>query len=161
MNNVTRFFTFFFLKRFHLAKTVLRTFLFSRRYSRKTCVHVVNGYLETFGKFWRFLTDFKGTICQKKVFRCVYTIHKSPYLKTKSGVRVVVDIFLKIFFLILISFIYKKKYYISNFAIEYLREKEKSRETVFACSYGAKFESFKQKMVKNLMTLSLKQHTVL
>ena len=87
------FYLFFLLKRFYLAKTVLRTFLFSRRYSRKTCVPVVNGYLETFGKFWRFLTDFKGTICQKKVFRCVYTIHKSPYLKTKSGVRVVVDIF--------------------------------------------------------------------
>ena len=28
---------------------------------------------------------------------------------------------------------------------EYLRENEKVRETVFACSYGAQVESFKQK----------------
>ena len=33
----------------------------------------------------------------------------------------------------------------SNFAIEYLREKERVRETVFACSYGAQVESYKQK----------------
>ena len=42
-----------------------------------------------FWKIWSFLTDFKGTISQKKVFRCVYTsnnnnlkIWKSPHLKT-------------------------------------------------------------------------------
>ena len=41
--------------------------------------------------------------------------------------------------------------------MEYLRENEKVRETVFACSYGAQVEYFKQKkqMVKNLVTLSL------
>ena len=32
-----------------------------------------------------------------------------------------------------------------KFAIEYLRENGKVRETVFACSYRAQFESFKQK----------------
>ena len=44
-----------------------------------------------------------------------------------------------------------------NFTIEYLRKNKKVRETVFACSYGAKVESFKQKIVvKNLVTLSCK-----
>ena len=39
--------------------------------------------------------------------------------------------------------------------MEYLRENEKVRETVFACSYGAQVESVKQtEMVKNLVTLS-------
>ena len=33
---------------------------------------------------------------------------------------------------------------ISNFAINYLRKNEKVRETVFACSYGAQVQSFKQ-----------------
>ena len=33
----------------------------------------------------------------------------------------------------------------SSFAIEYLRENEKFRETVFACSYGAQVVTFKQK----------------
>ena len=61
-------------------------------------VRVVNDYADTFGKLRRFLTDFKWTISQNKVFKCVYTsnsnnlkIWKSPYLKKKSGVRVVVD----------------------------------------------------------------------
>ena len=43
----------------------------------------------------------------------------------------------------------------SNFAIEYLRENEKVRETVFVYSYRAQVESLKQKKVKNVMTLSL------
>ena len=34
---------------------------------------------------------------------------------------------------------------ISNFAIEYLCKNENVRKTVFACSYGAQVESFKQK----------------
>ena len=34
----------------------------------------------------------------------------------------------------------------SNFAIEYLCENEKDRNTIFACSYGAQVESFKQKL---------------
>ena len=39
---------------------------------------------------------------------------------------------------------------------EYLRENEKVRETVFACSYGAQIEYFTPtKMVKNFVTLSL------
>ena len=44
-----------------------------------------------------------------------------------------------------------------NFAIEYLRENEKSHETVFAFSYGAQVESFmqKKKRVENLVTLPL------
>ena len=33
----------------------------------------------------------------------------------------------------------------SNFVIEYLRENEKFRETVFACSYWAQVESFMPK----------------
>ena len=36
---------------------------------------------------------------------------------------------------------------------KYLHENEKVCKIVFACSYGAQFESFKQKMVENLMTL--------
>ena len=45
----------------------------------------------------------------------------------------------------------------SSFAIEYLRENETFRETVFACSYGAQVESIRKekKMVENLVTLSL------
>ena len=44
----------------------------------------------------------------------------------------------------------------SNFAIEYLRENEKVRKTVFACSCGAPVKSFKHKNnVRNLVTLSL------
>ena len=31
----------------------------------------------------------------------------------------------------------------SNFAIEYLRENKKFRETDFICSYGAQLESYK------------------
>ena len=73
---------------------------------------VVTDYMETFGKLRRFPTDFKGTISQKKVFRCVYTsnsnnfkISKSLSLKKKSGVRVFVD--------------YADSRFL-NFAIEYL-----------------------------------------
>ena len=47
---------------------------------------------------------------------------KSPYLKKNSGVQVLVDFADNGF---------------SNFAIEYLRENEKFRETVFVCSYSA------------------------
>ena len=36
-----------------------------------------------------------------------------------------------------------------------LRENEKFRETVFACSFGAQVKSFQQKNGKNLVTLSL------
>ena len=50
--------------------------------------------------------------------------------KEKSGVCVVVD--------------YTDTWF-SNFAIKYLHENEKFRETVFAFSYGAQVESFKQK----------------
>ena len=108
----------------------------------------IKDYADTFWKLWRLLTNFKGTITQKKVFGYVYTsnsnnlkIWKPPYLKKNLGVRVVLD--------------YADTGF-SNFAIEYLRENEKVRETVFACSYGAQVESFKQKkMVKNLVTLSL------
>ena len=45
----------------------------------------------------------------------------------------------------------------SNFAIEYLHEREKVRETVLACSYWAHVESFKQKQYgQNFGTLSIK-----
>ena len=45
----------------------------------------------------------------------------------------------------------------SNFAIEYLHEREKVRETVFACSYWVHVESFKQKQYgQNFGTLSIK-----
>ena len=45
----------------------------------------------------------------------------------------------------------------SNFAIEYLHEREKVRETVFACSYWVHVESFKQKQYgQNFVTLSIK-----
>ena len=66
---------------------------------------------------------------KKKVFGCVYTsnsnnliIWKPPYLKKNSGVHVVID--------------YSDTGF-SIFAIEYLRENEKVRETVFDCSYEA------------------------
>ena len=87
-------------------------------------VSVVNDYADTFGKLWSFLTDFKGTITRKKVFRCVYTsnsknvkIGKIPYLKKKSGVHEVVD--------------YTDTRF-SSFLIEYLSENEKFLETFFA-----------------------------
>ena len=41
-------------------------------------------------------------------------------------------------------------------AIEYLRENEKVRETVYVCSFGAQNKSLKQKKsTKNLVTLPL------
>ena len=43
----------------------------------------------------------------------------------------------------------------SNLVIEYLCEKEKVCETVFACSYWAHVKFFEQKNCQNLMTLSL------
>ena len=64
----------------------------------------------------------------KKKFGCVYTansnnlkIWKPPYLNKKSCVSVVVD--------------YGDTGF-SIFAIEYLRENEKARETVLTCWYG-------------------------
>ena len=52
-----------------------------------------------------------------------------------------------------------------NFAIEYLCENEKFRETVFACSYGAQVESSKQKNGQKSrdtvpLSLSLKRFVV-
>ena len=77
---------------------------------------------DTFGKLWRFLTDFKGTVSQKEVFKCVYNpiaIIKNIKIslsKEKSGVRVVVD------------------NTDIRFSIKYLRE------NIFACSYWALVE---------------------
>ena len=94
---------------------------------RRHCVSVVNGqdYADTFGKLWRLLL-LKGTIRQKRLLGCIYTsnshnfkIWKSPYIKKKIRVRVVVDY---------------GDTRISNFAIEYLCKNEKVCETVFACS---------------------------
>ena len=42
----------------------------------------------------------------------------------------------------------------SNFAIGYLHENEKVRDTVFACSYGAQIESFKKNR-RHLVTLTI------
>ena len=70
-------------------------------------------------------------------------IWKPPYLKKNLGVRVVLD--------------YADTGF-SNFAIKYLRENEKVRETVFACSYGAQVESFKQiKFIKSRDTVIIKK----
>ena len=55
--------------------------------------------------------------------------------KKKSGVRVVVD--------------YADTRF-SNFANEYLRENEKFRETVFACSYGAQVKFVKPKKASKI-----------
>ena len=81
-------------------------------------------FFENFEGFSQILKKQSG----KKVFGCVYTsnsnnikIKKLPYRKKNSGVSIVVD--------------YADTGF-SNFAIEYLRENEKVRETVFACSYG-------------------------
>ena len=38
----------------------------------------------------------------------------------------------------------------SNFVIEYLRGNEKVREGVFACLYGAQFESLQQKKISKI-----------
>ena len=46
----------------------------------------------------------------------------------------------------------------SNFAIKYLLENEKARETVYACLYLARSNLLSKKMVKNLVTLSLMCH---
>ena len=97
--------------------------------------------------FKRLLTDFKGTIRQKKVLGCVSTSNsnrlktwKPSYRKKKMCVRVVNE--------------YADTRF-SNFAIEYVRENEKVRDNVLVCLYGAKVKSFKQKMVENLVTPSL------
>ena len=62
-------------------KVTKNVILFLRKFA-------VNDYVDTFWKLWRLLTDFKGTLRQKKVFGCVYTsngnnlkIWKPPYLK--------------------------------------------------------------------------------
>ena len=65
----------------------------------KLHVSVVNDYADTFEKLWRFPTDFKGIISQKRyLFKCVYSYNghnlktwKYPYLKKISGIHVVVD----------------------------------------------------------------------
>ena len=62
-------------------------------------VGIVVGYLYTNSKLWRFHTDFKGIISQKRdLFKCVYSYNghnlktwKYPYLKKISGIHVVVD----------------------------------------------------------------------
>ena len=85
-------------------------------------------YSDTFWKLWRLLTDFKGTIRQKKVFGCVYTsnsnnlkIWKPHHLKKNLGIRAVFD--------------YADTGF-SNFAIEYLRENEKFCETFLPVHMG-------------------------
>ena len=82
-------------------------------------------YANTLGKLWRLLTDFEGTIRYLGVFTHANSnnlkIWKCPYL-TNICVST-------------LSLITDTGY--SNFAIEYLRENEKVRETVFACSYWA------------------------
>ena len=111
-------------------------------------VSVVNDYADTIKSMqtllenivgFSVLTDFKGRIRWNKVLRCVYKpnsnnlkIWKPPYLKKNLLVHIVVDYTDTLF---------------SNFAIKYLHENKKVRETVFACSYGygAQVESFKQK----------------
>ena len=58
------------------------------------------------------------------------TIRKYLYLKKKLLVSIVADY---------------ADTRLSNFALAYLRENKKVRDTVVACSYGAQVESFKQK----------------
>ena len=113
----------------------VKRFLKTKHFTKNLCWR--SRYEDPFGKRWRLLTDFKGTIRQYKVFRCIFTskgnslnIWKPQFLKKKMHVsRVDVDM------------------WFANFAIEY--RKRKSYQNRFACSYGAQVEYFKQqKMVK-------------
>ena len=73
-------------------------------------------------RWHRFSVVYKPNSNNLKKWKC-------SYLKKNLSVGVVVD-FADTWFL--------------NFAIEYLRENEKVRKTVFSCSYGAQIECFKQ-----------------
>ena len=115
----------------------VKRFLKTKHFTKNLCWR--SRYEDPFGKRWRLLTDFKGTIRQYKVFRCIFTskgnslnIWKPQFLKKKMHVsRVDVDM------------------WFANFAIEY--RKRKSYQNRFACSYGAQVEYFKQqKMVKKI-----------
>ena len=81
--------------------------------------------------FEGFFSDLNGTI------RHLHTYGNSNNLKKKS-------LYLKKKLLVSIVADYADTR-LSNFALAYLRENEKVRDTVVACSYGAQVESFKQK----------------
>ena len=68
------------------AKTVLQTFSFLLRYSRKTCASVVNDYVDTFWKLWKLLTNFKGTVRWTKLIRCFYTPNRNNLKNKKISV---------------------------------------------------------------------------
>ena len=101
--------------------------------------------LENFEGYSQILKEQSG----KKSFNTSNSnnlkIWKSPYLKKKIGIRVVVD-FMDTRF--------------SNFAIKYLRENKKFRKTIFSCSYGAHVESLKTKQNgrKSCDTAPLKEY---
>ena len=109
-------------------------------YFRKLRVRVVNDYathqwhylktLKASHRFYRSNQAKKDIGCVNRSNSNNLKIWKPPYLKKNLCVRVVVD--------------YADTGF-SIFAIEYLRENENVCKTVFACSYGAKVESFKPK----------------
>ena len=116
-------------------------------------VTVNKDYTDTFGKiegFWQILKGQSGKKGTSRGYDCLHSkqsninhlkVRKPLYLKQKLRFRVVNDCSDKRF---------------SAFAIEYLQENKKVRETVFAWSYGSLDESFQQiKMTKNIVTLSL------
>ena len=114
---------------------------------------MVNNYADTDKTIWTLLENFEGF---------------SQILKEQSGEKYILGCFKNPRAIILKNenVRIKRKMCMSaysltmrtcnfNFVIEYLCENEKVLETVFPCSNGAKVESFKQKMVENLVTLSL------
>ena len=93
------------------------------------------------GHFWKTLKASSQTFMEqsgKKVtWIHLHTYSNSNNLKKKS-------LYLKKKLLVSIVADYADTR-LSNFALAYLRENEKVRDTVVACSYGAQVESFKQK----------------
>ena len=111
------------------------------------CVGVVIDFADTFRKLWSLLIALKGTIRQKKLIGGIYTtnsnnskIWKSPYLKKKLHVCEVSDCSDTRF---------------SNFATEYFRENKKGCKTKPVHMWPRSNLFSKEKMVENLVTLSL------
>ena len=140
--------TFYIKKTCELAKTVSWIFRFCKDILKKNLFPRCrwlrghdNDNADTFGKLWRLLTDFKGTLRWKKVNtpnRNNFIIWKTPYLLPKEKYAcptVTLDF--------------------SNFANKYLCENEQVRETVLPVHMGAMLNLLSKKiMVQNIVTLS-------
>ena len=121
-------------------------FIFSKiacQSSRWLCGHI-NDFVDTFWKLWRLLTDFKGTIRQKKYLglfthpiAIIKKFEKLLYLKKHLGVNDYAD----------------SDTGFLNFAIKYLPENKKFAKPFLPVYMGPRWNLFSQKKVKNLVTL--------